>query len=312
MVRLRILGAILVLAVLGPTEIPAGPASTARVPVWVAVEEAGALVKVDVRTGDVLRRVRTGGGPHNITVAPDGTVAAALYASDAIAIVRNGHLKRIQLGGRPHDVKVAGNLFVVTNEGAARLDLVSLSGQRRGQIPLVANPHDVAIEPGGRRAWTTLDGNDRLAIVNLVKRTVRYIPTGRSPHDLLFSPAGRLYVTDWNGAVHVFDPNGNLIATRPLGEEAHHLAFIPDGRQVWITDHGLHRVFVLRTGTLRIIDRISLAGAPHHVTISPGGRLAVVANHTGGSLLVFSTETRRRVRTIRVGAGPHGVWAVPD
>lgn len=54
--------------------------------VWVPLEGAGELAKVDLEEG-VLRRVDTrGGGPHNITVAPDGTVVASLWASDRIII----------------------------------------------------------------------------------------------------------------------------------------------------------------------------------------------------------------------------------
>lgn len=46
--------------------------------VWVSLEGAGELAQVDLGKG-VLQRVDTrGGGPHNITVGPDGTVVAAL------------------------------------------------------------------------------------------------------------------------------------------------------------------------------------------------------------------------------------------
>src|SRR6266511_2199637 len=121
--------------------LPASPASAtpfvARSPrpsllVWASVEQDGSIVKVVVGRREVLRRFRTGGGPHNITVGPDGTVAAALYASDGLVLVRHGRLIRVRLGGRPHDVKIAGRTVVVANEGAARLDLVSLQGKRRG------------------------------------------------------------------------------------------------------------------------------------------------------------------------------------
>jgi DNA-binding beta-propeller fold protein YncE len=278
--------------------------------VWAAVESSGTLVEVNAATGGVVRRVRTGGGPHNMTVGPDGTVVAGLYASNGIAIVRDGRLNTVTLGGRPHDVKISGGRIVVANEGAGRLDLVSLAGRLQGRIPLAADPHDLAIAPGGQVAWVTLDGDDRLAVANLRTRTVRYVRTGHSPHDLLFAPDGRLFVTDWNGAVYVFSPSGVELDGRSLGREAHHLAFSADGGQVWITDNALRVIFVLDTRTLRIIAHLPTPGAPHHVAITTDGRLAVVADNSDGTLLVYRVSTRRLVRTIRVGAGPHGVWAV--
>jgi len=57
---------------------PAAVAERSNRIVWVALEGAGKLAKVDLGEG-VLRRIGTrGGGPHNITVGPDGTVVASL------------------------------------------------------------------------------------------------------------------------------------------------------------------------------------------------------------------------------------------
>lgn len=99
-------------------------------------------------------------GPHDLTVAPDGTVVASLHGSDQVALIRGGRPRRVTLGGRPCDVKIAGGLVVVTNQGASRLDPMALDGTRRGRIPLRSEPHDVAVEPGARRVWVSLDGED--------------------------------------------------------------------------------------------------------------------------------------------------------
>jgi DNA-binding beta-propeller fold protein YncE len=91
--------------------------------------------------------------------------------------------------------------------------------------PLKANPHDLAISPGGGSAWVTLDRTDDIAIVNLVRKRVRrYLSTGKSPHDLLFAPNGRrVWVTDWSGRVHVFSRKGRLLKSINRGVELHHL-----------------------------------------------------------------------------------------
>jgi YVTN family beta-propeller protein len=293
------------------TRTPTSAASRPQ-PVWVALEDARQLARVNVRTGKVTRRLGVPGRPHNIVANKSGTVAAALWTERRIVVVRNNKVRPVKLGGAPHDVKMGGGRIVVANQGSHRLQLISLRGKRRGRILLRANPHDLAITPSGRRAWVTLEGTDDMAYVNLKRRKViRYKSTGKSPHDLLFAPDGRLWVTDWNGAFHVYSRRGRLVKSKRLGDEAHHLAFTHDGSQVWVTDHGAHRVFVITTKTYRVVKRIRIRGAPHHVTITSDGKKAVVADHDRGLLVVYRVATRTRIRKVAVGAGPHGVWAVP-
>jgi DNA-binding beta-propeller fold protein YncE len=280
--------------------------------VWVGVEEADLLTLVDVARGKVVARHHTPGGPHNVVVAGDGTPATALYASDRIALVRRGKPRFVDLGGSPHDVKATGDLLVVANEAARRVDLVK-EGEHTASIRLKAEPHDLAVAPGGDRAWVTLNGTDELAIVDLRARSVvRYVKTGRRPHDILFAPDGRLWVTDWAGPVTVFSRRGRLLGRVELAEESHHLAFTPDGRQAWITDHGTNRIFVVDARRLRLLDSLRVAGGPHHVAVTPDGMLAAVADHDNGTLVVYDVRRRTHVRTVRVGSGPHGVWAVPS
>lgn len=281
--------------------------------VWVSLEGAGQLAEVDLGEG-VLQRVDTrGGGPHNITVAPDGTVVAALWASDRIVIFRDGERTFVDLGGAPHDVKIARNMVVVANQATERVQLVRLDGTLIRRVILKADPHDLAIDPRQRHAWVTLEGSDDLAVVDLLDRRepVRYVDTDGSPHDILFAPDGMLWVTDWSGGLQVLTGRrGRLVESIPLGVEAHHLDFTPDGRFCWITDHGAGAVFVLRVRTVHVVERIAFPGEPHHVTILPGGRRVVVADHENDRIVLYDAGTREQLKTIRVGDAPHGVWAV--
>ncbi len=147
--------------------------------------------------------------------------------------------------------------------------------------------------------------------MRLRKAKVHYVSTGKAPHDLLFAPDGKLWVTDWNGAIHVFSKKGRILKTIPLGIEAHHLDFTPGGRQVWITDHAAHRIFVVRTASYTIRKRFEVAGAPHHIAITPDGARAVAADHDRGLLIIYNVSKLARIAKMRVGAGPHGIWALP-
>ncbi len=301
------------LAAAPPAATPADLATARpRQVVWVALEGQNQVAKVNLRTRRVVRRRSVPGAPHNITANAAGTVAAALWGDRRIALVRDGKVVPVGLGGAPHDVKIGDGRVVVANQGDARLDIVWLNGRRGRSIGLTHDPHDVALTRDGERAWLSLEGSDNLAVVNLVKKKVaRYVSTGKRPHDLLFAPDGRLWVTDWNGAIHVFSRRGRLLKSRSLGEEAHHLAFTPGGGEVWITDHARHAIFVVSTRTLQVKKRLSLRGAPHHIAITPDGKKAVVADHDRGLVIVYRVPTRSRFYKLRVGRAPHGVWAIP-
>jgi DNA-binding beta-propeller fold protein YncE len=291
---------------------PAAPAPESRPLVWVGVEDADEVVLVDLGGGNVLAQHETPGGPHNVTVADDGTAAAALYASDRLALIDRGKARFVELGGTPHDVKTTtGGIFAVANEAARRIDLVR-RGRHIESIGLNAEPHDLAIAPGGDRAWVTLNGTDQLGVVDLQgRRLVRYLETGQRPHDILFAPDGRVWVTDWTGPVHVFDRRGRLHGRIALGRESHHLAFTPNGRQAWITDHSAKRIFIVDARRLKRIASLPVAGAPHHVAITADGALAAVADHDNGTVAVYDVRRRTLIRSVRVGAGPHGVWTAP-
>ena len=280
--------------------------------VWVALEDAEQIVKVDVDERKVLRRRSVPGAPHNLTIAPSGrTVATALWSDASVVIRHRGVLRTRSLGGSPHDVKIAGGRIVVANQTEAALDLLSSEGRFRRSIALKADPHDLALRRRGRQAWVTLEGSDDLAVVGIRRGNVRYVSTGKAPHDILFAPDGKLWVSDWEGAVHVFSKRGRLLKTIPLGQEAHHLDFTPDGRQAWITDHAAHRIFVVRTRNYSIRKRFRVEGAPHHIAITEDGDRAVVADHDNGAVIVYNVNKLRRMATIEVGAGPHGIWAMP-
>ncbi|MDQ4130811.1 MAG: YncE family protein, partial [Actinomycetota bacterium] len=105
--------------------------------------------------------------------------------------------------------------------------------------------------------------------------------------------------------------DGQLVDSHPLGVEAHHLAFTPDGSRLWVVDHATKEAYVVAVASRRVLAELPLPGAPHHVAITADGALAAIADHSNGALVVFDAARHQHLGTIPVGPGPHCLWALP-
>jgi DNA-binding beta-propeller fold protein YncE len=109
------------------------------------------LVVVDPLTGEVIRKVVTGIGPHNLFLSPDRSV---LYVSN----------------------RVGGSL--------AALDPVSLTLQRT--YPLPGGPDDMGISPDGK-LWIALRFREKVAVMDAATGDYDTIDVGRSPHGIFLN-----------------------------------------------------------------------------------------------------------------------------
>ncbi len=119
--------------------------------VLVCIMGSDHLVEVDPSTGEVLRKVVTGIGPHNLFLSPDRSV---LYVSN-------------RLGG-----------------SLAALDPVSLTLQRT--YPLPGGPDDIGIAPDGK-LWIALRFREKVAVLDAATGDYDTIDVGRSPHGIFLN-----------------------------------------------------------------------------------------------------------------------------
>src|ERR687895_716846 len=95
--------------------LPSAPASSAsaserttlgggsRQVVWVALEDAHKIARVNLRRRRVVRRLKVSGRPHNIAVNRAGLVATALWNNERVALVKGRWRKGVRIPGAPHD-----------------------------------------------------------------------------------------------------------------------------------------------------------------------------------------------------------------
>jgi DNA-binding beta-propeller fold protein YncE len=110
------------------------------------------VVEVDPTSGVVLRRIKTGVGPHNIFLAPDGKT---LYVSN----------------------RIGGSLVA--------LDPATLEIRRT--YPFHADgPDDIGVAPDGK-LWITLRFREQVAVLDPNTGTFETIDVGRSPHGIFLN-----------------------------------------------------------------------------------------------------------------------------
>ena len=120
--------------------------------VLVCVMGADHVAEVDPVSGNVLRRVKTGVGPHNVFLTPD---KSTLYVSNRIG----GSL-----------VALDPNTFAI----------------RRTYPFHAAGPDDIAVSPDGK-IWVTLRFREQVAVLDPVSGSYQTIDVGRSPHGIFLT-----------------------------------------------------------------------------------------------------------------------------
>jgi protein MpaA len=240
-------------------------------------------------------------GVHFVAEFPAGRISAATARRNARAV----------LALAPRATKTASarrSVALVTVESENRLLAVDLGNGRVARWwKLPADPENVEAYAGQAAVVSTKAG----AVTILDTRTLRVERVIRglgSPHIAAWSPDGEYaYVTD--DARGQLDVIRNRIIRRIfVGYGAHHLAFSPDQKRLWVVlGERARSIAVVDTHNPtrpRLIGHVSPRGLAHDAAFTPDGRYVWVAYDDRPYLRVFDARTRRPVTTINAGSPP--------
>ncbi len=271
----------LMLALAAPQAQPASsaaPADAAGTLVVLNKAEASASL-IDLASGQVAATLKTGEGPHEAAVSPDGRLALATNygtreAPGASLTLLDIHaasvLKTLPLAcRRPHGVVwLDGHRALVTCEDDQALALVNLDDARlEASIPTAARAsHMVAATPDGRRAFVANIDSGSLTAIDLdARRVLAQIPTGAGAEGLDVSP---------------------------------------DGREAWVTNREAGTLSVVDTASARVLATLEAPGFPIRVKLTRDGRHALVSLARAGALAVFDVAARRELRRVPLALDP--------
>ena len=202
----------------------------------------------------------------------------------------------------------------MVNSAEASLSVVEMaSGRELRRVPVLREPHHVALSPDGRELLVgDTAGNEMLFLDPATLELRRRMPLA-DPYQLGFSPDGKFLVVNGlaRNQVDVYDAATMRLTHRfPLASMPSHMAFSPDGSMVFVSLQG--------TGMLAAIDLRRMAvlwAAP--VGPAPAGVMfqndrVLVADMGADYVAVVDPVDGHVERRVRTGRGAHQLFRSPD
>jgi len=244
---------------------------------------------VDVSTGEILKTLTTGDGPHEVALSDDGSIAVVT-----------------DYGGR-----TGGNtLTVIDVPGLAVARTIDLGSHRR--------PHGIAFLPDDETVAVTTEGSGDVLLVDVGNgEIVGDLPTEGDVSHMLAIPgsADLIYTSDMRDATvtEIEVARGAVVKKYrvPVSPEA--VGVTPDGSEVWVGSNDLGIVSVIDTDTGEVTRTLEGFGWPYRIVFSTDGKTALLPDLEGNELRVVDVPTRtEEARVSFPGGGPQSVTFSAD
>jgi DNA-binding beta-propeller fold protein YncE len=205
------------------------------------------------------------------------------------------------------DTPGPARLLVLFRNASALAIVEPATGRVLGRVPVVRDPHEVAVTPDGSTAFVG-SPSQGISVIDLAALTeVRRIDPGPSsaPHDVLFSD-GKLYFTaEGYKTIGRYDPAANRVEWMlGIGQDGTHLLVqAKDHRTLWVPNRGSNSVSVIdgvTDGPPKFkTTAIPVPGQrPEGLDLSPDGRELWTATRGDGGVAIVDTASRTVVQAL--------------
>lgn len=267
----------------------------------VTAETENRLLIVDLRTGEVKRRISMPAGPQYVVAEPGLAVVSSPNAGAATLLEGDPlRIARVIAGfGTPHITEISpdGQHAYVTDDARGTVTVIDLANARvESTTDVGAGAHHETSSPDQRRLWVAL-GESARAIVILdtsdtsAPRVIGRFDPGFPVHDLSFSPDGlRVWITSATGPeVAVFRARDHRLLFRvPVGPPPQHIAF--DGAYAYLTSGYGNTLEKVAAATGRVIKRTRVPHGSFELDAADG--FVATASLLDGKLAIFTPQLR--------------------
>jgi YVTN family beta-propeller protein len=203
---------------------------------------------VDVEKGKVIKRVFTGGRPHNTLCSPNGE---RMYLAPM---------------GSPHRVTI----------------MDAATHKKLGEIPFSSVVRPIALSQDEKRFFAEVDGLVGVEEADVqARKMIHRVPADLADklkkvpsrsHGLGIRPDQKeLWECDVNHAeVHVYDITGQKprqIATVPMAASVYWLTFSPDGKTCYVAVRDADAVAVVDTQTKKVLQQVRVGKHPKRLLV---------------------------------------------
>ncbi len=297
------------------------------------------LVLLDPANGNVLAKLPTGLGPHEVAVSPDGRTAYvsnfgrySVYpagdtehdkAGNTITVVDLLDRKvkaTFDLGTHtgPHGMIVShdGKLMWVTTETPQAVLELETAG---GKILHVWNTtqersHMIVTTPDEKKFYVTNTVSGSVSVIDKTTGEVKVIATGPGTEGIAISPDGKEVwaASRIDAKISIISTASDAIVTAfPSGGKGpKRMDFTPDGAQVWVTNSASNETTVIDARARKLLAALAMSKAPSGVYFSGDGRRAYITNANANELSFVDVASRKILNTMPIGTDPDGVaWS---
>jgi len=252
---------------------------------WVVYDKSHDLGVVDAEARRLVKRVKIGGNPYNLTFSPDGRYLYVLdWSSEA-----------------------SRDEVIVYDLAADRVD---------GRIEVSTWPAHGIFARGGKLFYVSGESAGNLAVIDTASRTITHtLWTGGDAMGLALSADQRwLYAAagEERKLVKIDTATHTAASEIRLPAIVHDAALTLDGQFLYATLRRANLIAVVRTADDRVVATVPQPGYPDLVTMEPTGRHAFVTNRYADVVTVIDVKTHKVLRAIGVGKGPHGMAIRPE
>ncbi len=215
------------------------------------------------------------------------------------------------LGAR--EAGATGMAFVL-NSGGASISVVDMSSEKEiRRIPVLREPHHLALSPDGRDLLVgDTGGNEMLFLDPATGAVTRRLPVA-DPYQLGFSPNGKFLTVNGlaRAQVDIYDAASMKLVKRfPLASMPSHLAYAPDSSTVYVSLQGTNRLAAIDLDRMVVVWNVPVGKTPAGVLWHDGHVL--VADMGADDIAVVDPADGKVQRRVRVGRGAHQMFLSPD
>jgi YVTN family beta-propeller protein len=296
----------------------------------VACKWNDAVIFYDAVTGQEQTKVPIGRRPHEMALAPGGTLAyVSLYGTDfyydmaeggrAVAILdvaSRTKVGEIDLGKyrRPHGIEVGhrtGLIYLTCDRPAALLVLDPKSKCVQTAIDLAdgkALPHMVAVSPDERSAYVANSGNGSLSVIDLeAKKETNTISIGGVPMGMALTADGRtLFATNRtaNGVAFIDTAAAKVKRIIEISGQPVRAALTPDERYLLVTLIDSGELAVVDARELTLMRRLPVGQRVEGLLIDAAGEHVYAAAQADNKVVKISLRDWQPVLEIKAGERP--------